>query len=791
METKVTSILLVDDDIDRLHVHTIVLRKNGYKVIEAVNGTECLRFAAEHNPDLILLDVVLPDINGLDVCRQLKSNPVTGQILILMVSSLEIQSLHQSRGLDSGADGYVILPVTNQELIARVRALERIKRTEDELRSSHLLLQRHSDELERINRELQNEINEHKRTEAALRASEQYARSIINCSLDMIVTVDNERNIVEFNESAESTFGYAKEEVVGKNISTLYADTDEGMHVHHLTLDAGNVRREILNRKKNGESFTSILAASVLRSDNKELLGLVGVSRDVTEQKRAEQALLESEERYRLLFTQSPLGIAHLDRNGILLNANTIVKQIFGLSTENGSGISIREQIGHPQMARTISDSLNGLPGFYEGDYASPKTGNEYTIRLITRPVVTKGKAVDSVIAIVEDITTQTNVRRQLIQSQKLESLGTLAGGIAHDFNNLLAMILGNAELLKKNLQHDSKSKKYIDSIIDVAHRGGSISKQMLLFSRSSELKLQPLSLSNIIEELKTMLQHFIPKTVTIVTKSEGKPGYINCDKGHIHQVIINLCINARDAMGDHGTLSITERRVHSSFLTEKYPNVPVGEYVSLAISDTGPGIDQDIMQKIFDPFFTTKEKGKGTGLGLSIVDGIVRSHNGFIDVTSKKDAGTTFTLYFPAVIPDETELSAQQEFSSLRGKTILVVDDEMVLRQLITEFLEELGCNVLSAADGYAAVALYREHRSSIDLVISDLGMPNMNGEEMFEELKKINPQVKVVISSGYLDRSLRSQLIKNGIIEIINKPYKFEEIVTMLECVVSGINL
>jgi PAS domain S-box-containing protein len=790
METKVTSILLVDDDVDRLHIHSLILRKSGYEVIEAVNGTECLRFAAEYNPDLILLDVVLPDINGLEVCQQLKSNPATGQILILMVSSLVVQSLHQSRGLDSGADGYVILPVTNQELIARVRALERIKQTEDALRSSHLLLQQHSDELERINRELQNEINEHKRTEAALRASEQYARSIINCSLDMIITVDNERNIVEFNESAERTFGYTKEEVVGKNISMLYADTDEGNWVHRTTLDSGNVRREIHNRKKNGEVFTSILAASVLHNDRKELLGLVGVSRDVTEQKRADETLLESEERYRLLFTQSPLGIAHLDRNGVVLNANTIVTEIFGLSRNNGYSAPILDQISHPQIPQTISDSLNGTPGFYEGDYTSPKTGNEYTIRLITRPVITKGKNVDSVIAIVEDITAQTNVRRQLIQSQKLESLGTLAGGIAHDFNNLLAMILGNAELLKKNLEHDPKSKKYIDSIIEVAHRGGSISKQMLLFSRSSELKLQPILLSSIIEELKTMLQHFIPRTITIVAKTEGEHGYINCDKGHIHQVIINLCINARDAMGEHGTLVITERMVNSSFLTEKYPLVPAGNYVSLAISDTGPGIDQDIMQKIFDPFFTTKEKGKGTGLGLSIVDGIVRSHNGFIDVTSKKDVGTTFTLYFPAVIPADTELTVQQEFSSLHGKTILVVDDEKVLRQLITEFLEEIGCRVYAAADGFAAVALYREHCSSIDLVISDLGMPNMNGEEMFEELKKIKPDVKVVISSGYLDRSIRSQLMKNGIIEIINKPYKFEEIVTMLEGVVSGSN-
>ena len=783
-----TKVLIVDDAQDRLLVHSMILRKSGFEIIEAVTGNDCLHQAKEHSPDIILLDVVLPDINGIEVCRQLKSDPSTDKILILLVSSIETESLKQSIGLDSGADGYIIFPVSNQELISRVRALERIKQGEDELRRSHQLLKQHSEQLERMNRDLEKEIIEHQRTEAALRASEQYARSIINCSLDMIISVDTDRNIVEFNESAQKTFGYTKEEVVGKNVNILYADSEEGKNVHRQTLDYANVQREILNKKKNGEIFNSFLAASVLRSNSSELLGLVGVSRDITVQKRAEEALLESEERYRLLFTQSPLGIVHFDRNGLLLNANAIVTEIFGISTGNGRSVMYNELIKHPQMIGIIADSLTGVPGFFEGEYRSPSSGKVFTIRLITRPVITKGSAVDSVIVIVEDITVQTIVQRQLIQAQKLESLGTLAGGIAHDFNNLLAMILGNAELLKKSLEHDPKSRKYVETIVEVAHRGSSISKQMLLFSHNSELKLQPISLTHIIEELKLMLQHFIPKTITIITSSEDENGFINCDKGHIHQVIINLCINAKDAMGDHGTLTITERMVHSSALNEKYPNVPVGNYVGLAISDTGPGIDQEILQKIFDPFFTTKEKGKGTGLGLSIVDGIVRSHNGFIDVTSTKGVGTTFTLYFPAVNPVDIVPPAEKAISNLHGKTILVVDDEKVLRQVLKELLEELGCTVMEAPDGVAAVEIYHKHNATIDLIISDLGMPTMNGEEMFEELKKINNSVRVIISSGYLDGTIRTHLVKKGIIEIINKPYKFEEIVSVLELILNG---
>lgn len=783
MKNKNTTILVVDDSQNRLLVHSMLLEKNGYTVLQASNGKECLQFVQDHNIDIIILDVVLPDINGIEICKQIKADPIFKHILILLVSGLEIESFDQSRGLDSGADGYVILPVKNQEFMSRVRAFERIKKSEDELRESHKLLKQHSNELERINAELLNEVEHHKRTVEAFRLSEQYSRSIINCSLDMIVTVDNERNIVEFNESAQKIFGYTREEVVGKNISMLYADAEEGKNVHNISVGSGNVTREIRNKRKNGEIFTSYLAASILKNEKNELLGLVGVSRDITEQKKAEEALHESKERYRLLFSESPLGIAHIDRNGLLLNANKIVEEIFGISPDRLNPYNMLDRINDQQMAQTMSDSLQGKSGFFEGEYISPVSKKAYTIRLITRPVMSKGKELESVICIFEDITEQKIVQRQLIQSQKLESLGILAGGIAHDFNNLLAMILGNAELLKKHLVSDPKSKKYIESIIDVTHRGSSISKQMLLFSHQSELKLQTISVSLIIEELKTMLQHFIPKTIAIKTLTDRENGCIKCDIGHIHQVIINLCINAKDAMGEHGTLTIVERSISGSIVRERFSDAVEDKYVALSVTDTGSGIDEPYLQKIFDPFFTTKDRGKGTGLGLSIVNGIVRSHNGFIDVNSKKGEGTTFTLYFPAVVEHVIETTPKNTNGHCHGKNILVVDDEEILIEILKEYLEEIGCKVISATDGIEAVELYSKNRSDVDAIISDLDMPNMNGVEMYSELKKINPSVKVIISSGYLERNLRSQMMKNGIIDVLNKPYKFEEIGDILE--------
>jgi PAS domain S-box-containing protein len=778
-----TTVLVVDDSHNRLLIHSLLLQKSGYEVLQASDGEECFRILQSHKPDIIVLDVVLPDISGIEICQRVKSEENTKDILVLLVSSIEIDSDDQTRGLDAGADGYLILPVKNHEFVSRVRALERIKKSEDDLRKSHSLLEQHTEKLEKINTELKREVEQHKKTVEALRLSEQYSRSIINCSLDMIITVDTERRIVEFNASAQKIFGYSREEAVGKNISMLYADAEEGKQVHSITLGDGNVTGEIRNRRKNGEIFTSYLAASVLKSETNDLLGMVGVSRDITEQKKAESLLHESEERYRLLFAESPLGIARIDRRGVLVDANKIAKEIFGISSHQVGTTAIVQQIGDHPMAKTIVDSYDGHTGFYEGDFTSPSSRKVFTVRLITRPLKSSHDVVESVICIVEDITEQRIVQRQLIQSQKLESLGTLAGGIAHDFNNLLAMILGNAELLKRHLVHDPKSRKYVESIIDVAHRGSSISKQMLLFSHQSELKMQNVSLTHIIEELKLMLQHFIPKTISIQTSSDGDNGCIACDVGHIHQVILNLCINAKDAMGDHGSLVIAERTVPGTVVRERFSDAMESRYVALSVSDTGGGIDDIHLHKIFDPFFTTKERGKGTGLGLSIVDGIVRSHNGFIDVSSEKGVGTTFTLYFPAVVETKTVTSKKGAKTHYSGKNILVVDDEEILVNILKEYLEEIGCNVLTAVDGADAVKMYSALTEGVDAVISDLGMPNMNGVEMYSELKKINPAVKVIISSGYFDRTFRTQMKNNGIVDVLTKPYKFEEIGDVLE--------
>ncbi len=378
-------------------------------------------------------------------------------------------------------------------------------------------------------------------------------------------------------------------------------------------------------------------------------------------------------------------------------------------------------------------------------------------------------------------------LEQQLLQAQKLEGVGTLAGGIAHDFNNLLAMILGSAELLQMQVAGRPELKAYVDRIIEASERGSSISRQLLIFSRPDQATFSPLSVSGAISELHEMLRHFLPKSVTVSVDTAGGNALIMGDPGQIHQALLNLALNAGDAMANSGTLTIREFSVSAEFIAARFPAAARVPHVAVSVADTGMGMDEVMIAKIFDPFFSTKEKGKGTGLGLAMVHGIVKNHNGFIDVQSAPGSGTTFTLYFPAAAGIAMDsLPAEARADRNHTGTILVVDDEQVLREMLFEFLSDAGYVVHIASNGSEALELFRSHRESIDLVITDLGMPGMGGEELYRQLRAIDAGVRVMVSSGFVDGTTKEQLLDSGICGILKKPYRLnairEEIITVM---------
>jgi len=373
----------------------------------------------------------------------------------------------------------------------------------------------------------------------------------------------------------------------------------------------------------------------------------------------------------------------------------------------------------------------------------------------------------------------------ELLQAQKMESLGIMAGGIAHDFNNILVGILGYASLLKNFVAQDAKLYKYIDTIESSASRGAQLTQQLLLFARSKKTALEPANFNIIIREVLALFSTGVDKKITIEKNLAPDIGMVDCDSGQMHQALLNIVINARDAVSENGKITITSGNVYvEDTSSPSLQGLVSGNYVLVSIADNGQGMDKETVAKIFDPFFTTKEKGKGTGLGLSMVYNIIKKHRGAIEVTSEIGKGATFNIYLPHSSAQKTTGSPleplQDKADHPQGhETLLLVDDEEVIRGFATEILSAHGYQVIACRNGREALESYAASPGKIDLVILDLFMPVMDGKETLAALKKINPRAKVVISSGYAEtKELKG--LEGEICAFIHKPYKPAELLT-----------
>lgn len=519
----------------------------------------------------------------------------------------------------------------------------------------------------------------------------------------------------------------------------------------------------------------------LIHNAEKELLGIIASAIAVEEKRgRAEEALRKSE---RLLRDSQDVAKIGYFRNDIATGkweSSASLNTIFGIDdaiVTDGQLVSTPFHLKEfNEFLRTITDRGRchrdaQIIRESDGEPRWVSAVGELEYDNLGEPI--------RMIGTIQDITDRKRLEQQLLHSQKLDGVGTLAGGIAHDFNNLLAMVLGSAELLQQKLSEGSDLKKYVDRIIEASERGTSISRQLLIFSRPDQAELKPISLSRTIIELRDMLTHFLPKSISVKTEINVDHGIIMGDAGQIHQALLNLALNAGDAMTNNGVLTISEYSADSEFMRRRFSMDTVVPYVVVSVADTGTGMEEAMLTKIFDPFYSTKEKGKGTGLGLAMVHSIVKTHQGFIDVCSKVGQGTTFSLYFPSVVElpreaVEPRIAMEHQFD----ETILLVDDEEHLREMLTEYLESWGYDVVATSNGAEALALFQTHHRSFDLVITDLGMPIMGGEDLFRKMKKIEPAVKVMVTSGYLDGTTKEHLLDMGIMAVLTKPSKLHEI-------------
>jgi Signal transduction histidine kinase regulating C4-dicarboxylate transport system len=388
----------------------------------------------------------------------------------------------------------------------------------------------------------------------------------------------------------------------------------------------------------------------------------------------------------------------------------------------------------------------------------------------------------------------QVNERKlqeeQTRQAQKMESIGLLAGGVAHDFNNILTIILGNAGLLTLGDLSAEEIADHVGSITKSAKRGAQLVGQLLTFARKNETNYSHVNINDIAADIASLLKGTFPKNIAILSNLSNELPYIYADSGQMHQVLMNICINARDAMPSGGTLTVTTRILPGNHVRTFFPKASAEHYVSIKIGDTGFGMDDATQAKIFEPFFTTKETGKGTGLGLAVVYGIVENHHGFVRVRSAINKGTEFTVFLPVPADKNfasAEIRKKTEVARGSGETILVIDDEESIMECLSELLRQQGYAVLTAENGEKAVTLFQEHANEVALVISDKDMPRMDGEKVFQALRDINPAVKFVLLTGLIDHADKLKFIKHGMSEILLKPIEPEDLFAVINKTIS----
>ncbi len=514
-----------------------------------------------------------------------------------------------------------------------------------------------------------------------------------------------------------------------------------------------------------------------------EITGILGANIDVTDRRRVEEALRRSEERYRTLVQCQGEGLGIVDVDERFVFCNPAGEAVFGVPQGQLVGRCLSEFTTDDQYAVVLSQTglrRAGERSSYEMDIVRPD-GETRTLLVTATPQFDSQGNFAGTFGIFRDITERRELEEKLRQAQKLEAVGLLAGGVAHDFNNMLSVILGYCHLILSDIGPAHPQRPRIEAILKAAERNADLTTQLLAFSRRQMLQPKLVDLNAAVLELETMLRSTIGEHIELRTVLTVGLGQVKADPGQIHQVILNLVLNARDSMPHGGAVTIRTANVDLDIPDARHrPSVPAGRYVLLEVSDTGHGMDQNTQTRIFEPFFTTKELGRGSGLGLSTVYGIIRQSGGYIDVESAPGRGSTFSIYLPPCTADDEETAAPARPVAQGGtETVLIVEDEASVRAMLRNALRQLGYTVLAAGNAEECRPLMRKYLASIDLLIADVVMPGEPGTVIAEEFRALKPGAAVLFISGYTD-SMPEQL-PDGV-DFLQKPFSLASLATSI---------
>lgn len=718
-------------------------------------------------------EIILPSIvnKGVWTGDSVLQHIETGKHIPTLLNGFPV--LHPETGKIIG------IAVIYRDITARKRAEEELQRVNDLLEQR---VEERTAELSQANQVLKEQIVERERAEKQLLQSEKRYRMLFNRGNDAILVHYLEANgeegpFVEANDVACQKLGYSREELLRMSPRSISLNYQADLHrsrIAKLKL-ANHILYENVFLTRKGSKIPVEMSAHLMTFNDRPAIMLI--ARDTTARKRAENQIREQA----ALLDKAQDAIMVCDLNDYIIYWNKSAERLYGWRMEEIIGNNVFELLFKNSANQFIGSRRAVLENEeWQGELNQmTKEGRQISVESRWTLVHDANGEAKSILVVNTDITEKKKIEAQFLRAQRMESIGALAGGIAHDLNNVLAPILTAVQILE--VKHsDEKSQRILNTIESNVKRGADMVKQILTFARGVEGERIPIKLLHLIHDLEKIVLETFPKSIRIQITPAARLWNVAGDATQLHQVLLNLCVNARDAMPDGGLLTVTaENRSLGEDFVRSNLEAEVGDYVMITVRDTGVGIPADIITKIFEPFFTTKEPGKGTGLGLSTVIAIVKSHDGFVNVLSDDD-GSVFEVYLPA-LRDYDPVEEDNDDVNLpagNGELILVVDDETSILEITRETLETYGYTVMVAADGAEAVGMYAQYKDDIRVVITDMMMPVMDGGATIRAMRKINGDVRIIASSGYMENARVSEYVESGVDAFLHKPYTAEKL-------------
>ena len=634
---------------------------------------------------------------------------------------------------------------------------------------------------------------------------EMLVQAVVDYAIFML---DPEGRVVSWNPGAQRIKGYAAEEIIGEHFSRFYTDEERAAEIPEQALrtavGTGRFNAEGWRVRKDGSRFWAMVVIDPI-SDNGKLVGFAKVTRDMTEQRAAQRAAIESERRFRLLIEGvTDYAIYMISPEGHVTNWNAGAERIKGYTQaeivgQHFSRFYTPEDVEAGAPAKTLDEARR--EGRYQAEgWRRRKDGSRFWASVVVDAIYDKGQLIGFA-KITRDLTERREAqmqleesREQLFQSQKMEAIGHLTGGLAHDFNNMLTGIVGCLDLLRARVAQGrvGELERYITAAQGAASRAGALTHRLLAFARRQTLDPKPTNANKLVADMEELVRRTVAPGVQLETVLAVGLWPTLCDSNQLENAILNLCINARDAMPDGGRLTIETANMWLDDRAARERDMQPGQYVAISVSDTGTGMSPEVMARAFDPFFTTKPTGQGTGLGLSMIYGFARQSEGQVRIYSELGEGTTVRIYLPrhhgAMDEERAPVDLSQAPRAGVGETVLIVDDEPSVRMLVTEVLEEVGYAAIEAADGVSGLKVLQSD-VRIDLLITDVGLPGgVNGRQMADAARRVRPKLRVLFITGYAENAARG----NGHLEpgmhVLTKPFAMETLASRIKAIIGG---